>query len=102
MTPVDTMDGCTPKPSLESSYGGFRVSGVHAVRGGPFVVAAPSLRGLSLEALAAFERLKRRQRHSAALRAAIRREQARAVASGKSYHEAEAAGQMVLDFENAS
>ena len=99
MTPVDTMDGCTPKPSLESSHGGFRVVGVHAVHGGPFVAAAPSLRDLSLEHLAAFER---RERHPAALRAAIFREQARQEANGKVHREAEAAGQMVLDFENAS
>jgi len=56
-------------------------------------------RGLTLEGMAAFERSKRRKRHPAALRADVRRGQARVEATGEPHREAEAAGQMALDFE---
>jgi hypothetical protein len=53
-------------------------------------------RDLTLEGMAAFEASKRRKRHPAALRADVKREQARVEATSKARRAAEDAGQLAL------
>ena len=65
----------------------------------PGVAPAPQKaprRVLDLEGLAAFEASKRRERHPAALRADVQREQKRVEATSTPYRKAEGAGQLAL------